>query len=63
MEGLKQIAIKATVLCVPDERAAIEAARAWNNGLSPAGLPYEAGADTSKIATGGVLGQAEIPWG
>ena len=27
-----------------------EAARAWNTGEPPTGCPYEAGADTSKIA-------------
>ena len=42
-------------LAVPDEQAAILAARAWMNGEPPAGCPYEAGADTSKIAMGGVL--------
>ena len=44
------------LLAVPDERAAIEAANAWNQGDPPTGRAYEAGADTSKIAAGGVLG-------
>ena len=38
---------------------AIQAAQAWLAGEPAAGLPYEAGADTSKIAMGGVLGQPE----
>ena len=33
------------------------------NGDPPAGCPYEAGADTSKIAMGGLLGQAATPGG
>ena len=32
-------------------------------GDPPAGIPYEAGADTSKIAMGGLLGQADSPGG
>ena len=51
------------MLAVPNERAAIEAARAWMNGDPPGGCPYEAGADTSKIAMGGLLGQAATPGG
>ena len=47
------------MLYVPDEAAAIEAARAWIAGLPPAGRPYEMGVDTSKIAMGGAVGQAE----
>ena len=51
------------LLAVPDEQAAIAAARAWMAGEPPCGCPYEAGADTSKIAMGGLLGQAEKPGG
>ena len=51
------------LLAVPDEQAAIAAARAWMAGEPPTGCPYEAGADTSKIAMGGILGQAEHPGG
>ena len=39
------------------------AAQAFQNGGPPVGCPYEAGADTSKIAMGGVLGQAAEPGG
>ena len=48
---------------MPDEQSAIAAARAWMAGGPPMGCPYEAGADTSKIAMGGLLGQAEMPGG
>ena len=51
------------LLSVPDEQAAIAAAQAFQNGDPPVGCPYEAGADTSKIAMGGVLGQAAEPGG
>ena len=51
------------LLAVPDEQSAIAAARAWMAGHPPTGCPYEAGADTSKIAMGGLLGQAEAPGG
>ena len=44
-------------LAVPDEEAAIRAAAAWQAGAPPAGRPCEGGADTSKIAMGGGLGQ------
>ena len=44
-------------MAVPDEAAAIQAAAAWLSGAPPAGRPYEGGADTSKIAVGGVSGQ------
>ena len=36
---------------------AIRAAAAWQSGSPPEGRPYEAGADTSKIAMGGAFGQ------
>ena len=51
------------LLAVPNERAAIAAANAWLRGDPATGLPYEGGADTSKIAMGGVLGQAESAGG
>ena len=63
IEALKALAMEGHVRCVPDEAAAIEAARAWLAGLPPAGLPYEAGADTSKIATGGIMGQCLVAGG
>ena len=57
LEGLKLLVLEAHRLYVPDERAAVEAAAAWNAGEAPRGRPYENGADTSKIAVGGVVGQ------
>ena len=57
IEELKQLVSEFHVLCVPDEAAAIEAAQAWLAGHPPRGRPYEAGADTSKIAMGRVFGQ------
>ena len=63
IEALKQLAVEDHLLAVPDEQAAIEAARAWLNSEPPAGRPYEMGADTSKIAMGGVMGQAQAPGG
>ncbi len=59
IEELKELAIEDHLLAVPNERAAMEAANAWQAGLPAASLPYEAGADTSKIAMGGAFGQAE----
>ena len=56
---LKTLVIETHLLAIPNEKAAIEAAAAWLAGLPPAGRPYEAGADTSKIAVGGVMGQCE----
>ena len=44
-------------MAVPDEAAAVEAASAFVAGDPPRGRPYELGADTSKIAVGGVMGQ------
>ena len=41
---------------MPDEEAAIRAATAWQSGSPPEGRPYEAGADTSKLAMG-AMGQ------
>ena len=61
IEDMKKLVVEDHLLAVPDEQAAIAAARAWMAGEPPAGMPYEAGADTSKIAMGGVLGQAESP--
>ena len=55
--AMKKLVVDTHVLAVPDEAAAIQAATAWLAGLPPEGRPYEAGADTSKIAMGGVLGQ------
>ena len=63
VEALKGLVLEDHVLAVPNEQAAIIAARAWQNGDPPAGCPYEAGADTSKIAMGGLLGQASTPGG
>ena len=63
IEAMKKLVIEDHLLAVPDEQAAIKAARAWMAGDPPAGIPYEAGADTSKIAMGGILGQAESPGG
>ena len=57
VEGLKKLCIDAHELAVPDEAAAVEAAAAFVSGEAPRGRPYEMGADTSKIAMGGVLGQ------
>ena len=57
VEGLKGLVKDIQILHVPDEAAAIEAARAWCAGEPPAGRPYEGGVDTSKTAMGGVLGQ------
>ena len=57
IEGLKDLVNEMHLLYVPDEAAAIEAAQAWCAGLPPAGRGYEMGADTSKIAMGGVMGQ------
>ena len=58
IQAIKDLLVETHVLAVPDERAAVEAAAAWQQGLPPAGRPYELGADTSKIAAGGVMGQA-----
>ena len=58
---MKDLVVKNHVPAVPDERSAIEAPQAWMNGDPPRGCPFEAGADTSKIAMGGVLGQAAEP--
>ena len=63
IEDMKKLVVEDHLLAVPDERVAIAAARAWMNGDPPAGCPYEAGADTSKISMGGLLGQAEFPGG
>jgi hypothetical protein len=59
IDELKTLVVEDHLLAVPDERAAIMAANAWSRGEPAAGLPYEGGVDTSKIAAGGVLGQAE----
>ena len=63
IEGLKGLVVEDHLSTVPNEQAAIIAARAWQNGDPPAGCPYEAGADTLKIAMGGLLGQASTPGG
>lgn len=52
VQALKALARDVQVLHVPDEAAALEAARAWMEGAPPAGRPYEGGVDTSKIAMG-----------
>jgi len=54
---LKELVKNLQILYVPDEAAAIAAARAWIAGLPPDGRPYEGGVDTSKIAMGGAEGQ------
>ena len=59
IEGLKGLILEAHLLAVPDEGAAVEAAMAFVAGEPPRGRPYELGADTSKIATGGVMGQCQ----
>ncbi len=48
--------IETHFLYVPDEEAALIAAKAWMAGDPPDGRPYESGADTAKIAMGGVTG-------
>jgi hypothetical protein len=63
IEDLKGLAVENHLLAVPNERAAIEAAEAWMSGQPAAGSPFEGGVDTSKIAMGGVLGQAEFKGG
>ena len=63
IEEMKKLVVEDHLLAVPDERSAIMAAQAFMNGDPPVGCPYELGADTSKIAMGGVLGQAEEPGG
>ena len=60
---MKELVKESHLLAVPDEQSPIAAARAWMAGEPPTGCPYEAGADTSKIAMGGRLGQAETPGG
>ena len=50
-------------LAVPDEQSALSAVQAWMNGGPPTGCPYEAGADTSKIAMDGLVGRAAEPGG
>eukprot|EP00969_Alexandrium_andersonii_P313286 13841565-Alexandrium_andersonii.AAC.1 len=56
IDALKELLVESHKLAVPDEEAAIRAAAAWQSGLPPDGRPYEAGADTSNIAMGGVVG-------
>lgn len=63
IEALKMLVVEDHLLAVPDEQAAIEAARARLNGDAPVGRPYEMGADTSNITMGGVMGQAQSPGG
>ena len=62
LEALKKLFVHGSVLAVADECAAILAANAWLSGNppSPGARPFEAGADTSKIAWGGVLGQCDV---
>ena len=57
IEELKKLVIETHRLAVPDEAAAVEASAAWLAGEPPRGRPYEGGADTSKTAMGGVMGQ------
>ena len=40
IEKMKALVIEGHAFAVPDERAAIGAARAWSAGLPRAGLPY-----------------------
>ena len=56
IQNLKDLLRSDTVLGVADEEAAMLAYHAWSRGDPPAGRPFEIGADTSKIAMGGVLG-------
>ena len=42
-----------------DDEAALEVASAWITGGELCGRPFEAGADTSKIDWGGVVGQCD----
>ena len=42
------------------EAAAVEASAAWLAGEPPRGRPCEGGADTSKTAMGGVMGQCSV---
>ena len=60
---IKDAASEHAILYVPNEEAAILAAASWNKGERKAGLPFEAGADTSKIAMGGAMGQCEYDGG
>ena len=57
VEELKRLICEDHVLAVPDEAAAVEAAAAFVAGAPAQGRPYELGADASKIAMGGVMGQ------
>ena len=43
VEGLKGLVKEIQILHVPDEAAAIEAARAWCANEPPAGRPYDVG--------------------
>ena len=58
LEKLKKPFLSTGVLGVLDEKAAFISANNWLSGnpLSKEGRPFEVGADTSKIAWGGVLG-------
>jgi hypothetical protein len=53
VEGLKALMVDTHRLAVPDGRAAVEAAAAWNAGEPPTGRLLENGADTSKTAIWG----------
>ena len=57
VEDLKKLISEDRVLAVPDEAAAVEAAAAFVAGAPAKGRPCELGADASKIAMGGVMGQ------
>ena len=59
IEAMKKLIVEDHVLNVPDEHAAIIASRAWQAHQPAAGFPFEGGADTSKIAMGGAIGQAK----
>ena len=61
LSGLEKLFTSGAVLRVADERAALIAASNWISGDPPTqeGRPFEVGADTSKIAWGGVLGQCD----
>ena len=57
IDAIKDLLVEEHQLAVPDEHAAVLASAAWLEGRPPEGRPYELGADTSKIAMGGVVGQ------
>ena len=63
IEGMKTLILEDHILTVPNERAAIIAAHAWQDKLPADGHPYEGVADKSKIAAGGAFGQTRAKGG